>query len=154
MTSTSTSPIEIRSVAVADFDAWLTLWRGYQAFYKTDIPMDTTLRTWVRMLDPAEPVFAAVAVMDGRIVGIVHWIMHRSCWTAGDYCYLQDLYVEPDIRGAGIGRKLIEHVYAKAAEAQCSRVWWLTHETNTDAMQLYDRIADRSGFVQCRKMLG
>jgi hypothetical protein len=88
---TSTSPIEIRPVTAADFDAWLTLWRGYQAFYKTDIPMDTTQCTWVRMLDPAEPVFAAVAVMDGRVVGIVHWIMHRSCWTAGDYCYLQDL---------------------------------------------------------------
>ncbi|SOE61280.1 Acetyltransferase (GNAT) family protein [Burkholderia sp. D7] len=151
---TSTLPLQIRSVAVTDFDAWLTLWRGYQAFYKTDIPMDTTLRTWVRMLDPSEPVFAAVAVMDGRVVGMVHWIMHRSCWTTGDYCYLQDLYVEPDIRGAGIGRKLIEHVYAKASEAQCSRVWWLTHETNTDAMQLYDRIADRSGFVQYRKILG
>jgi GNAT superfamily N-acetyltransferase len=151
---TSTTPLQIRSVAVADFDAWLTLWRGYQAFYKTDIPMETTLRTWVRMLDPAEPVFGAVAVMDGRAVGMVHWIMHRSCWTTGDYCYLQDLFVESDTRGAGIGRKLIEHVYAKAAEAECSRVWWLTHETNADAMQLYDRIADRSGFVQYRKMLG
>ena len=150
---TSTTPLQIRSVAVADFDAWLTLWRGYQAFYKTDIPMDTTLRTWGRMLDPAEPVFGAVAVMNDRVVGMVHWIMHRSCWTNGDYCYLQDLFVESDTRGAGIGRKLIEHVYAKAAEAQCSRVWWLTHETNTDAMQLYDRIADRPGFVQYRKML-
>jgi hypothetical protein len=94
---TSTLTLQIRSVAVADFDAWLTLWRGYQAFYKTDISMDTTLRTWVRMLDPSEPVFAAVAIKDGRVVATVHWIMHRSCWTAGDYCCLQDLFAEPGL---------------------------------------------------------
>jgi hypothetical protein len=96
-TMTSTLTLQIRSVAVADFDAWLTLWRGYQAFYKTDISMDTTLRTWVRMLDPSEPVFAAVAIKDGRVVATVHWIMHRSCWTAGDYCCLQDLFAEPGL---------------------------------------------------------
>jgi GNAT superfamily N-acetyltransferase len=151
---TSTTTVQIKSLEATDFDAWLPLWRGYQAFYKTDIPMETTQLTWARMLDPAEPMFGALAVMDTRVVGMVHWIMHRSCWTVGDYCYLQDLFVEADIRGAGIGRKLIEHVYARAEEAKCSRVWWLTHETNTDAMQLYDRIADRSGFVQYRKALG
>jgi GNAT superfamily N-acetyltransferase len=83
----------------------------------------------------------------------VHHIRHRSCWTIGDYVYLQDLFVSPEARGSGVGRKLIEYVYALARAAGCSRVHWLTHETNTDAMLLYDRIADRSGFVQYRRAL-
>ncbi len=86
-------------------------------------------------------------------MGLVHYIQHRSCWTVGDYVYLQDLFVEPDLRGTGIGRALIEHVYARAAAAGASRVWWLTHESNAQAMLLYDRIADKSGFVQFRKVL-
>ena len=103
---------------------------------------------------PAEPVHGAIARLEsGEPVGIVHWIFHRSCWTTGAYCYLQDLFVAPSIRGSGIGRALIQHVYAAAAEAGASRVHWLTHETNTDAMLLYDRIATKSGFIQYRKLL-
>jgi len=82
----------------------------------------------------------------------VHYLSHRSTWTAGNYCYLQDLFVDQGLRGKGIGRALIEHVYDRAREMGCSRVWWLTHETNTDAMKLYDKVADRSGFVQYRKL--
>ena len=145
--------IGVRPVGDADFDAWLPLWRGYQAFYKTDIPEATTRVTWGRILDPAEPVFAALAEQAGTAVGLVHWILHRSMWTTGDYCYLQDLFVAPETRGGGIGRALIEHVYAEAGRKGCSRVYWLTHETNSAAMLLYDRIADRSGFLQYRKML-
>jgi GNAT superfamily N-acetyltransferase len=94
-----------------------------------------------------------VAEEGDRLVGLVHYIQHRSCWTVGDYVYLQDLFVDPDLRGTGLGRALIEHVYARAAEAGASRVWWLTHESNAQAMLLYDRIADKSGFVQYRKVL-
>ena len=96
---------------------------------------------------------AALAEVGGAAVGIVHFIEHRSCWTTGNYMYLQDLFVAPEARGAGVGRALIEHVYADAAARGCSRVWWLTHESNTQAMVLYDQVADRSGFVQYRKML-
>ena len=88
-----------------------------------------------------------------RLVGLVHYIFHRSCWTEGDYCYLQDLFTAFEHRGRGIGRRLIEHVYAQAALRHASRVWWLTHESNAQAMQLYDQVAERSGFVQYRKML-
>jgi len=145
--------IEIRPLESADHAAWLTLWRGYQAFYKVDIPDAVSEVTWQRLLDPAEPMGGALAWQGARPVGLVHHIRHRSCWTVGDYCYLQDLYVDGAIRGAGIGRRLIEHVYDVAADQGCSRVHWLTHETNTDAMMLYDRIADRSGFLQYRHML-
>ena len=146
-------PATIRPAQAADVDQWLPLWQGYQAFYQTAIPDAVTQQTWQRFLDPAEPMHCAVAERDGRLVGLVHFIEHRSCWTAGDYIYLQDLFAHPDVRGQGVGRALIEHVYAQAATLGASRVWWLTHESNQQAMLLYDRIADKSGFVQYRKLL-
>ena len=146
--------MQIRPARPEDFEQWLPLWKGYQSFYKTDIPMEVTQQTWGRFMDPAEPMHCAVADKQGVLVGMVHYIFHRSCWTAGDYVYLQDLYTQAELRGQGVGRALIEHVYAYAAEHQASRVWWLTHESNTQAMLLYDRIADKSGFVQYRKLLG
>ena len=145
--------MNIRMANEADFPQWLILWKGYQVFYKTDITDTTTTVTWSRFLDLAEPMCCAVAEVEGRLIGMVHYIQHRSCWSTGDYVYLQDLFVEPNIRGKGVGRALIQHVYATAAEAGASRVWWLTHESNSDAMQLYDRIADKSGFIQYRKLM-
>ena len=145
--------MNIRMLEPADHDEWLPLWKGYQAFYQTDIADDVTRMTWQRLLDPAEPMHCAVAEVDGALAGMVHYIYHRSCWTKGDYCYLQDLYAVEAQRGRGIGRALIEHVYAAAAEHGAARVWWLTHESNLTAMQLYDRIADKSGFVQYRKLM-
>ena len=145
-------PIAIRPLAAADHAAWVPLWRGYQAFYKTDIPEATSVVTWARLLDPAEPMGGALAWDDGLAVGLVHHIRHRSCWTIGDYVYLQDLFVAEDGRGRGTGRALIAHVEEWARAAGCSRVHWLTHETNTQAMKLYDKVAQRSGFVQYRKL--
>jgi GNAT superfamily N-acetyltransferase len=143
----------VRMAAAADYDVWLPLWRGYQQFYKTDIPEATTRVTWARLLDPAEPMHCALAEVEGRVVGLVHYIEHRSCWTTGNYMYLQDLFVDPARRAKGVGRRLIAHVKTEAAARGCSRVWWLTHETNTDAMVLYDQVADKSGFVQYRIVL-
>lgn len=146
-------PTTIRPLAPGDQAAWWPLWRGYQAFYEVAISDDVSTVTWNRLLDPAEPMAGALAWDGQRPIGLVHHIRHRSCWTAGDYVYLQDLFVAQGTRGGGVGRALIEHVYAVAREAGCSRVHWLTQETNADAMKLYDRIADRSGFVQYRKLL-
>jgi len=148
-----TKSVAIRPLAPSDHAQWYALWRGYQDFYRVDIAPEVSAVTWKRLLDPAEPMGAAIAADGATLVGLVHWIFHRSCWTIGDYCYLQDLFVAPERRGDGIGRLLIEHVYDIARTAGCSRVHWLTHETNTDAMKLYDRIGTRSGFVQYRKPL-
>jgi len=145
--------MEIRAVTADDHAAWLPLWQGYQRFYATEIPEATSAQTWQRFLDADEPMHAALAWRDDRAMGMVHWIFHRSCWTAGAYCYLQDLFVDESVRGSGVGRGLIEHVYAQARLAGASRVHWLTHESNTNAMQLYDRIAERPGLVQYRKKL-
>jgi GNAT superfamily N-acetyltransferase len=149
----SQQTIQILPLSEQQHAAWLPLWRGYQAFYKTDIATEVSAITWTRLLDPAEPMGAALAWEGRTAIGLVHHIRHRSCWTIGDYVYLQDLYVSPDARGKGVGRKLIEYVYEFARAAGCPRVHWLTHESNSAAMLLYDRIAERSGFVQYRRAI-
>lgn len=145
--------VEIRAVDHSDFDRWLPLWNGYQRFYAVDIPEAATAKTWARFLDPSEPVHAAIAMVGGRAFGLAHWIYHRSTWTADEYCYLQDLFVADDARGSGLGRALIEHVTADAKRQGAPRIYWSTHESNQNAMHLYDRIAERSAFVQYRKLL-
>ena len=147
------STLEIRPVRAADHAAWLPLWQGYLHLYESELPAATTASTWQRFLDPAEPTHAALAWRDGQAVGLVQWIFHRSNWSQTNSCYLQDLFVSPEVRGAGAGRQLIEHVYAQARNAGSTRVHWLTHESNHTAMQLYDRIAQRSGFVQYTQSL-
>ena len=148
------SELHIRPITPADHAAWLPLWQGYQRFYKAVIADDVSALTWQRFLDPSEPMHAALAWRDGEAIGLVHWIFHRSCWTTGDYCYLQDLYAAEHIRGGGVGRALIEHVYAEAQAAGANRVHWLTQEDNAQARLLYDRIASHSGFTQYRHLFG
>lgn len=145
--------ITLRNALATDHDAWLVLWRGYQAFYETDLPADTSATTWQRLLDPTEPMHAVLAERAGRVVGLVHFIEHRSTWSVGNAIYLQDLYTAPEARGHGVGRALIEHVYARAALMGAAKVHWLTHETNRQAMALYDQLAQRPGFVQYRKVI-
>ena len=140
----------IRSLQPGDAAAWTDLWRAYLAFYETELPQAVYHVTWARLLDSNEPNWGALALQDGAPVGLVHWIFHRTNWSIADTCYLQDLFMSPLARGQGHARQLIDHVAADAAAKDCSRVYWLTHETNTTAMALYDRVASRSGFVQYR----
>jgi GNAT superfamily N-acetyltransferase len=142
----------VRPLARSDRVQWQPLWQGYLAFYEANVTPEVSDVTFARLTGGREPMGGFIAMQDDEAVGIVHWITHRSCWTVGDYCYLQDLFVAPGRRGGGIGRKLIEAVYDKARALGCSPVYWLTHETNSDAMRLYDGIADRPGFVQYRKV--
>src|SRR6185369_7188004 len=142
----------IRAIRADERADWEPLWKGYQAFYKVVISELTTAMTWARLHDPAEPMEVLGAYMDDRLCGIVHYLFHRSCWTIGDYCYLQDLFVAEGVRNLGLGRALILAVEERARAAGASRVYWLTHETNTDARAVYDRLAERSGFIQYRKL--
>lgn len=145
--------IQIRPVTQQDHAAWLPLWQAYLTFYKTQLPDAVSASTWQRFLDPAEPTNAALAWQDGKAVGMVHFIYHRSNWSIANACYLQDLLVAPDQRGTGVGRLLIEHVYTTAKANDCDKVHWLTHESNATAIQLYERIAERPGYIQFRKMI-
>jgi GNAT superfamily N-acetyltransferase len=144
--------IQIRPFRSGDREAWEPLWQGYLTFYKSTVPPEVTDTTWRRLNDAAEPIHGLAAVLDDRIVGIVHYIFHRSTWTTGNYCYLQDLFTVEEARGRGAGRALIEAVYERAEAEGASRVYWLTHETNTSAQALYDKLATRSGFIQYRKV--
>lgn len=145
--------ILVRPIEAEERLDWEPLWRGYQTFYEVSLTDDVTETTWHRLHDSAEPMRVLGAYVDGALKGIAHYIFHRSCWTIGDYCYLQDLFVVESARGLGLGRALITAVYEKADAAGASRVYWLTHETNQAAMGLYNQVADRSGFIQYRKML-
>jgi GNAT superfamily N-acetyltransferase len=148
----ATDGVIVRAVSEAERAAWEPLWKGYQTFYEVSLSDEVTAVTWQRLLDPAEPMGVLGAYLDGRLVGIAHWIAHRSCWTIGNYVYLQDLFVASEARGRGIGRALIEAVCKIAREAGASRVHWLTHETNIGARALYDQVAERPGFIQYRKL--
>ncbi|MCV4261729.1 GNAT family N-acetyltransferase [Pseudomonas capsici] len=145
--------VQIRPVTADDHDAWLPLWQAYLRFYKTELADGVSDVTWQRFLDPAEPTHSALAWLDGKAVGMVNFIYHRSNWSIRNACYLQDLIVSPEQRGTGIGRLLIEHVYATARASGCDKVHWLTHETNATAIALYERIAERGGYIQFRKAL-
>ena len=142
-----------RRVGLDERAAWEPLWKEYQTFYEVALSDEITTTTWSRLQDPAEPMFVLGAYLGGKLVGIVHSLYHRSCWTIGNYCYLQDLFVAEEARGHGIGRALIEAVASEARAAGASRVYWLTQEGNTTARALYDRVAKRSGFIQYCKVL-
>jgi GNAT superfamily N-acetyltransferase len=144
--------VTIRPLRADERADWEPLWKGYQAFYKVVISDETTSVTWARLHDPAEPMHVLGAYVAGRLSGIAHYLFHRSCWTIGDYCYLQDLFVAESVRNVGLGRALIVAVEERARAAGASRLYWLTHETNASARALYDRLAERSGFIQYRKL--
>jgi GNAT superfamily N-acetyltransferase len=140
----------IRTLEPGDRAVWTELWRAYLAFYETELTDEVHASTWSRLLDQNEPTWGALALRDGQPVGLVHWIYHRTNWSIADTCYLQDLFVTPEGRGKGHARALIAHVAEAAGRQGCARVYWLTHDTNTTAMALYDRVASRSGFIQYR----
>ena len=148
--------LTVRSVRPGDFDKWLPLWDGYNAFYgrsgPTALPRAITERTWARFFDAYEPVNGLVAESGGELLGLTHYLFHRSTTSIEPNCYLQDLFTSAAARGKGVGRALINGVYEQAKLAGSSRVYWQTHETNHTAMQLYDKVAERSGFVVYRKL--
>lgn len=145
--------LTIRCVKPDDLAQWETLWECYNTFYERTVPPQMTRLTWSRFFDAYEPLHALVAEKDGQLVGLVHYLFHRSTTMASPNCYLQDLFTADAARGKGIGRALIESVYERARTAGCSEVYWQTHETNLTAMKLYDKVAERSGFVvYCKKL--
>lgn len=141
----------IRPAVPADFEQWLPLWEGYNSFYERKVPIEVTRMTWSRFFDAYEPMHAIVAESDGRLLGLVHYLFHRNTAMLGPTCYLQDLFTAAETRGQGIGRALIEAVYERAQAAGSTRVYWMTQESNTVARRLYDKVAERSGFIQYRR---
>ena len=149
--------VTIRAIAKEDFAAWKPLWDGYNAFYgrvgETALPVEVTQMTWSRFFDAYEPVHAMVAERSRTLLGLVHFLFHRSTNQIAPICYLQDLFTVEEARGKGVGGALINAVCRRAAEAGSPRVYWQTHETNGVARRLYDKVAERSGFIVYRKSL-
>ncbi len=145
--------IIVRPLRPEDREQCQPLWDGYNLFYeRPNLPREITEAAWSRFLDPAEPMFAAVAELDGKLVGLVHYLYHRSTTSVEYVCYLQDLFTAPEARGRGVGRALIEHVYGEAAKAGSRRVYWQTAEDNP-ARKLYDRLATLTPFRRYAKEL-
>ena len=143
--------LQVRPVVPADLEAWRPLWDGYNAFYArsgpTALSEEITAVTWSRFFNPIEPVFALVAQHDGQLLGLAHYLFHRSTTRVEPVCYLQDLFTAPPVRGQGVGRALIEAVYRQAAQAGATRVYWQTQVTNSAGRLLYDKVAKHRGFI-------
>jgi len=141
----------VRPVAQNDHAAWRPLWDGYNAFYgrhgETALAEHITQATWQRFFDANEPVFALVAEAEGKIVGLAHYLFHRSMTRIEPVCYLSDLFTLESMRGRGVGRALVEAVCAQAKSAGVTRVYWQTHETNAAGRLLYDKVAKHHGFI-------
>lgn len=150
MTTEQSLNVTIEPAVDGDYMAWLPLWENYQTFYRVDIEDNVTRLTWRRFLNPIEPLFCAVAKQDGKIVGFVHYLFHRSTWAESEYCYLEDLFVSEDVRGKQVGKKLIEYVQLLARNRHAAHVYWHTHETNLRGQRLYDWVAKKSGMIEYR----
>ena len=152
-----TSEIRIRAVTQDDYAKWLPLWDGYNAFYgrsgPTALAPEITATLWARFFDASEPVHGLVAERDGDLLGLAHYLFHRSTTAIGPNCYMQDLFTASAARGTGVGRALIARVAELAKEAGAARLYWQTHEINTTAMKLYDKVAEKSGFLVYRILL-
>ena len=142
--------LTIRAIEEKDKDQWLKLWAGYLEFYKSTISPEQTELTWKRLINNELKMFGFVAESEEGVIGFTHCLFRPSTWTETDYCYLEDLFVEPSIRGKGIGRALMNKVFELANEKNSKRVYWTTQEFNKTARVLYDSITPVSEFVQYR----
>jgi GNAT superfamily N-acetyltransferase len=149
----SSPAVRVRRLEPADKAVWLSLFKGYIAFYKAAVADDVIDETFARLLSGEEGShigFVAVEENDTAI-GLAHLLFHRSTWSKTSYCYLEDLFVRPDIRAKGIGRALIEATFKEAEARGATRTYWSTAETNYRARGLYDQVATKSPFVQYRR---
>lgn len=145
--------IKTTPLSNADYDAWLSLWQSYLTFYETSLPLETTDTTWRNIMSDKSAVYGFGAWKNDKLVGITHVVLHPNTWNTTECCYLEDLYVSQSVRGQGVGRMLIEHVYEFAEQQSCNRVYWHTQESNTTARALYKNIATETDMLQYRKDL-
>jgi GNAT superfamily N-acetyltransferase len=140
-------PLLVRPISAQDEAQWRDLWRGYLAFYVTDLPEDTYRETFGRIVKGDAGMAGFIAVSDGRAVGLTHYLYHMNFWKPGKTCYLQDLFTTPQARGKGVARALMEAVFAAAAKLGIPDVYWLTAETNYAGRMLYDRVGVKTPFI-------
>jgi len=141
--------LHIRSLQAEDEREWRRLWTLYLDYYESTVPEDVYTTTFSRLLSGEANEFAGlIALLDGKPIGLTHYLFHRHCWKVENVCYLQDLVVDKDQRGTGVGRALIEEVYTKADEADCPSVYWMTQNFNEVGRRLYDRVGHLTPFIK------
>ncbi|WP_300379884.1 GNAT family N-acetyltransferase [Henriciella sp.] len=146
------SKITTRPLEAEDKPAWRDLWRGYLDYYETTVSDEVYDFTFARLIDPKRPSMNAFLAVSGeQPCGLVHYIFHEHCWKLEEVCYLQDLYVNPGIRGGGVGRALIEAVYDAADRKGTPSVYWMTQEFNYRGRMLYDQVASRTPFIKYQR---
>ena len=145
--------IKLAPLSEIDYDRWLDLWQQYLTFYETTLPLSIIEATWRNILDGSVPIYGFGAWLEDTLVGFTHVVLHPNTWDTTECCYLEDLYVDESVRGQGVGRALIEHVYGFANQKNCNRVYWVTQESNSSARLLYDSMATKTDMVQYRKNL-
>jgi len=142
----------VRPLVAEDKDQWRVLWTGYLDYYETSVPEEVYQSTFARLLgDDPQDFSCFVAELDGKLIGLTHYLFHRHAWKLENICYLQDLYAAPEARGTGVGRALIEAVYNAADEAGAGGVYWLTQDFNATARKLYDRIGTQTSFIRYQR---
>ena len=145
--------IKLAPLSEIDYERWLNLWQQYLTFYETTLPLSIIEATWRNILDGSVPIYGFGAWLEDTLVGFTHVVLHPNTWDTTECCYLEDLYVDESVRGQGVGRALIEHVYSFANQKNCNRVYWVTQESNSSARLLYDSMATKTDMVQYRKNL-
>ncbi|HTV69516.1 MAG TPA: GNAT family N-acetyltransferase [Rhizobiaceae bacterium] len=141
--------VTIRPLEKSDHAEWRRLWTLYLEFYKTTVPEEVYATTWQRLFTEGEfEPKGFIATLDGKLVGLTHYLYHRSCWSLVNNCYLQDLFSDASARGKGVGAALIKAVQEEAGKLGIKNVYWMTHETNDTARRLYDYVARRTGFIE------
>ncbi|MEI9599794.1 GNAT family N-acetyltransferase [Moellerella wisconsensis] len=151
-------PIDKKTITIEliqhdEYQQWLPLCQSYQHFYQVTLSELTTKITWQRFFDTNEPLYCAVAKMGNELIGFTHFVFHRSTWAEKNFCYLEDLFVAPNIRGRQVGKQLIDYVKRQALDQQCARLYWHTQETNSTAQKLYDWVAEKPGVIEYRMAL-
>ncbi len=142
----------IRRLSPTDRVQWDQLWQGYLTFYEASVPADVTDLTWHRLMDPEAPILGfCAAAPEGKLLGFVHYLFHPVTWSAGPRCYLEDLFTGAEARGQGVGRALMEAVYAEADTRGADQVYWLTQDSNATARKLYDQVANATPFIKYRR---
>jgi len=146
--------IVIRPIEAQDYDVWLTLWHAYIDFYEADVPEQVTQATWNRIIDQNGSITGDVAELNGEVIGFSHSVVHDATWTDTPNCYLEDLFVDSNVRGQGIGRALIDNLVSRCKIHNWSKLYWHTNEENLTARKLYDSYIEADGHVRYRLAFG
>lgn len=141
--------VTVRALREDDYPLWRTLWDGYTHFYDCELDESVTASTWQRALNPDSALFCRVAEIEGKVVGFALCVLHDGTWSTAPICYLEDLFVDAEVRGAGAGKALIDALMEEGKREGWSKLYWVTRQNNP-ARKLYDKFGEADDYVRYR----